>query len=213
MQALYLVGAPCLLTSLTTAVGFLALRVSPIVAISHMAVYSAMGVVVAFALTMTLVPALLSFGSATPRARAARIRARRRGSCDGLEAVAAWNVRNRRARAGRIRGDLAARGSRHRAPARRFELARRLLRTRPAQGRHGPDRRGDGRDEQPRLRVRHGARGRHPRSRGAARDRAPAARSRTPRLPGEEGLFDRRHREGLEPVVPRGRSGLLRDSR
>ncbi len=94
VQTLYLVGAPCLLTSMTTAVGFLALQVSPIVAISHMAVYSAVGVVLAFALTMTLVPALLSFGSPTPRARAAE-----RGGAwltDGLAAVAAWNVRNRR---------------------------------------------------------------------------------------------------------------------
>jgi hypothetical protein len=94
--ALYLVGAPCLLTSMTTAVGFLALQVSPIVAISHMAVYTAVGVALAFALTMTLLPALLSFGRRTPRPRPA-------GSAHGgawltsrLAAVAAWNVRNRR---------------------------------------------------------------------------------------------------------------------
>ena len=96
VQTLYLVGAPCLLTSMTTAVGFLALQVSPIVAISHMAVYSAVGVVIAFALTMTLLPALLSFGSATARARAGPARG---GAwlVDALGAVAAWNVRHRRA--------------------------------------------------------------------------------------------------------------------
>ncbi len=96
VQTLYLVGAPCLLTSMTTAVGFLALQVSPIVAISHMAVYSAVGVVIAFGLTMTLLPALLSFGSATPRARA---KSARGGAwlVDALGAVAAWNVRHRRA--------------------------------------------------------------------------------------------------------------------
>jgi predicted RND superfamily exporter protein len=96
VQTLYLIGAPCLLTSMTTAVGFLALQVSPIVAISHMAVYSAVGVVIAFGLTMTLLPALLSFGSATPRARAGSARG---GAwlVDALGAVAAWNVRHRRA--------------------------------------------------------------------------------------------------------------------
>jgi predicted RND superfamily exporter protein len=97
VQTLYLVGAPCLLTSLTTAVGFLALQVSPIVAISHMAVYSAVGVVLAFALTMTLLPALLSFGPRSPRPAPA---ASDRGGprlLRALASVAAWNVRNRRA--------------------------------------------------------------------------------------------------------------------
>jgi predicted RND superfamily exporter protein len=95
VQTLYLVGAPCLLTSMTTAVGFLALQVSPIVAISHMAVYSAVGVVLAFALTMTLLPALLSFGRRTPRLRAAPARGGQ-WLVRALASVAAWNVRNRR---------------------------------------------------------------------------------------------------------------------
>jgi hypothetical protein len=94
VQSLYLIGAPCLLTSATTAVGFLALQVSPIVAIAHMAVYSAVGVLVAFALTMTLVPALVSFGPRAPRAREAPRGESRLSS--GLTAVAAWNVRHRR---------------------------------------------------------------------------------------------------------------------
>jgi predicted RND superfamily exporter protein len=96
VQTLYLVGAPCLLTSMTTAVGFLALQVSPIVALSHMAVYSAVGVVLAFALTMTLIPALLSFGRRTPRPRAVPERGGQ-WLVRGLSSVAAWNVRHRRA--------------------------------------------------------------------------------------------------------------------
>jgi uncharacterized protein len=97
VQTLYLVGAPCLLTSMTTAVGFLALQVSPIVAISHMAVYSAMGVVIAFALTTTLLPALLSFGRRSPKPRAAGAERGGQWLVRGLTAVAGWNVRHRRA--------------------------------------------------------------------------------------------------------------------
>ncbi len=98
IKTLYLVGAPCLLTSLTTAVGFLALQVSPVLSLSHMAVYSAFGIVVAFALTMTLLPALLSFGPRAPRVRDAGAAARDKGGAGlarMLDALAAWNVRNR----------------------------------------------------------------------------------------------------------------------
>ncbi|HKA14574.1 MAG TPA: MMPL family transporter [Myxococcota bacterium] len=99
VHTMYLLGAPCLLTSLTTAVGFLALQVSPVVAIAHMAVYSAVGVVLAFAFTMTLVPALVSFGPRTPRPRpgARTARAGEQRMHRALAAVAAWNVRHRRA--------------------------------------------------------------------------------------------------------------------
>ena len=48
-RTLYLVGTPCLLTSLTTAAGFAAMSIAPIKAISHFAIYSAVGVVAAFA--------------------------------------------------------------------------------------------------------------------------------------------------------------------
>ncbi len=100
VKTLYLVGAPCLLTSMTTAVGFLALQVSPVLTLSHMAVYSAFGVVAAFGFTMTLLPALLSFGPTTPTPRELARAARAKQSA-GLEraltALAAWNVRNRRA--------------------------------------------------------------------------------------------------------------------
>jgi predicted RND superfamily exporter protein len=112
MHTMYLLGAPCLLTSLTTAAGFLALQVAPVVAIAHMAVYSAVGVVLAFVFTMTLVPALVSFGPRTQVARSElkasedrkggrRAAAAERAEHDrmhrALTAVAAWNVRHRRA--------------------------------------------------------------------------------------------------------------------
>jgi predicted RND superfamily exporter protein len=61
-RTLYLVGTPCLLTSLTTAAGFAAMSIAPIKAISHFAIYSAVGVVAAFALSVTLLFVFLSFG-------------------------------------------------------------------------------------------------------------------------------------------------------
>jgi predicted RND superfamily exporter protein len=62
MQTLYLVGTPCLLTSLTTAAGFAAMGIAPIKAISRFGIYSAFGVMMAFLLTVTLVVCLLAFG-------------------------------------------------------------------------------------------------------------------------------------------------------
>jgi predicted RND superfamily exporter protein len=67
VRTIYLVGTPCLLTSATTAAGFLALSSVPIVAIGHQGVYSAFGVMMAFVLSLTLLMALLSFGPRTPR--------------------------------------------------------------------------------------------------------------------------------------------------
>jgi len=61
-RTLYLVGTPCLLTSLTTAAGFAAMGIAPIKAISRFGIYSAFGVMMAFVLTVTLVVALLSLG-------------------------------------------------------------------------------------------------------------------------------------------------------
>lgn len=60
-QTLYLVGTPCLLTSLTTAAGFLAMSIAPIKTISHMAVYMSIGVLFAFLLSITLLTFFLSF--------------------------------------------------------------------------------------------------------------------------------------------------------
>jgi predicted RND superfamily exporter protein len=67
VQTLYLVGTPCLLTSITTAIGFGAMSFVPIKSIAHMGVYSAFGVMIAFVLSLTLLLSLLSFGRRTPR--------------------------------------------------------------------------------------------------------------------------------------------------
>ena len=62
VRTLYLVGTPCLLTSLTTAAGFMSMSIAPIKAVSHFAVYSAIGVIAAFLLTVTLLFVFLSLG-------------------------------------------------------------------------------------------------------------------------------------------------------
>jgi predicted RND superfamily exporter protein len=67
VSTLYLVGTPCLLTSLTTAVGFLAMSFVPIPSIAHMAVFNAFGVMAAFVLSFTLLMAFLSFGRRLPK--------------------------------------------------------------------------------------------------------------------------------------------------
>ncbi len=61
-RTLYLVGTPCLLTSLTTAAGFGAMSIAPIKAISRFAIYSAAGVLAAFLLSVTLLMVFLTFG-------------------------------------------------------------------------------------------------------------------------------------------------------
>lgn len=61
----YLVGTPCLLTSLTTALGFAAMSFVPIRSVSEMGTYAAFGVLMAFVLSFTLLTALLSFGKRT----------------------------------------------------------------------------------------------------------------------------------------------------
>ncbi|MDP6978944.1 MAG: MMPL family transporter [Myxococcota bacterium] len=71
VKTMYLVGAPCLFTSLTTAIGFASMVVAPIKAISRSGIYSAFGVMAAFFLSFTLLMALLSFGRREPRVRAA----------------------------------------------------------------------------------------------------------------------------------------------
>lgn len=62
-RTLYLVGTPCLLTSLTTAAGFASMAIAPIKTIAHFAVYSAVGVIAAFVLSVTVLVALLGFSS------------------------------------------------------------------------------------------------------------------------------------------------------
>lgn len=60
------VGLPCLLTSLTTAIGFFAFSSAPIKPFLHLAVYLPAGVLYAFVLTMVLVPVFYSFGKERP---------------------------------------------------------------------------------------------------------------------------------------------------
>jgi len=67
VQTLYLVGTPCMLTSVTTAIGFGSMSFVPIKSIAHMGVYSAFGVIFCFFLSLTLLLSLLSFGRRTPR--------------------------------------------------------------------------------------------------------------------------------------------------
>lgn len=78
-QTLYLVGVPCMFTSITTMAGFASMSVSPIKAIKHFAVYSAFGVVGAFLLSVTFLIVFLSFGRKHPRTaltRSDKIRAK-----------------------------------------------------------------------------------------------------------------------------------------
>jgi len=67
VKTIYLVGTPCLFTSVTTAIGFASMSVSPIKSISHQGVYASFGVMASFFLSMTLLMALLSFGRRTPK--------------------------------------------------------------------------------------------------------------------------------------------------
>ena len=62
VKSLALVGIPCLLTSLTTAAGFLSFWGTVIKPIKEMGVYAAIGVVMAFLLSLIIVPAAFSFG-------------------------------------------------------------------------------------------------------------------------------------------------------
>ncbi len=62
VKALALVGTPCLLTSLTTAAGFLSFLGTTIKPIREMGVYAAIGVVVALVISLIIVPIIFSFG-------------------------------------------------------------------------------------------------------------------------------------------------------
>lgn len=65
-QAMTLVGTPCLLAALTTAVGFFAMVFAKLPGVTHFAVYGAIGVMLTFFLSMTVLLCLLSFGSDAP---------------------------------------------------------------------------------------------------------------------------------------------------
>lgn len=60
-STIYLVGVPCLLTSVTTAVGFASMSFVPIKSISEGAVYQSFGVLAAFFFSFTFLMALLAF--------------------------------------------------------------------------------------------------------------------------------------------------------
>ena len=62
VKALALVGIPCLLTSLTTAAGFFSFLGTVIKPMREMGVYAAIGVILAFLLSMVMVSIIFSFG-------------------------------------------------------------------------------------------------------------------------------------------------------
>ncbi|MFO7558679.1 MAG: MMPL family transporter [Desulfobacterales bacterium] len=62
-RTIYLTGLPCLFTSLTTVAGFTSMTISPIKAIKHFSIYSAVGVAGAFILSVTFLVVFLSFGN------------------------------------------------------------------------------------------------------------------------------------------------------
>jgi predicted RND superfamily exporter protein len=66
------VGGAIMLTSLTTAAGFLAYLTTNLKPYRELGVYIALGVVFAFALTVILTPILYSFGKKTPKVRSKR---------------------------------------------------------------------------------------------------------------------------------------------
>ncbi len=69
VKTMYLIGAPCLFTSVTTAIGFASMSVAPIKSIAHQGVYASFGVMAAFFLSFTLLMALLSFGKRNTQKR------------------------------------------------------------------------------------------------------------------------------------------------
>ena len=60
-ETMKLVGTPCLLTSLTTMVGFASMSLTPIRTVSHAGIYMSVGVLAAFLLSILLLTFFLSF--------------------------------------------------------------------------------------------------------------------------------------------------------
>ncbi len=92
-RTFFLVGTPCLLTSLTTAAGFLSLSFSPVKSIAHLAVYSSAGVIAAFLATISILAAFLTFGRPKPPSAARADRAKFFDTV--LSAIAAFVIRFR----------------------------------------------------------------------------------------------------------------------
>lgn len=62
VHTVYLVGTPCLMTSVTTAIGFASMSFVPIKSIAQSGVYDAVGILMAFVMSFTLLMAILSMG-------------------------------------------------------------------------------------------------------------------------------------------------------
>jgi len=99
-ETLAMVGPACLMTSLTTAAGFLALSIAPIKVFSHFAVYAAVGVLAAFVLSVTLLVFFLSLGRRHPKEKnRAKMAVQAKGGkrfARSLLAVARFDIRYRR---------------------------------------------------------------------------------------------------------------------
>jgi len=96
-KALFLVGVPCLFTSLTTMAGFASMSISPIKAIKHFAIYSAVGVGAAFLLSITLLVVFLSFGRRNKRPDTGDGKNRAtRFAAAVLSGVARFNIRHKK---------------------------------------------------------------------------------------------------------------------
>lgn len=88
-QAMVLVGNPCFLAALTTAAGFFAMVFAKLPGVMHFAVYGALGVMLTFLLSITLLLCLLSFGEDDALPASGPGSAAQRGS-NWLESMLAW---------------------------------------------------------------------------------------------------------------------------
>ena len=97
-RTMYLVGPPCLFTSLTTAAGFASMSVAPIRSIANFAIYSAVGVMAAFFLSVTLLLVFMTFGKRhVPDKKREVMRAKGGARFKAfLRGVAGFDVRHRR---------------------------------------------------------------------------------------------------------------------
>lgn len=95
VDTFYLVGTPCLMTSVTTAAGFASMSFVPIKSMAHYGVYGAFGVMMAFFMSVTLLSAMLSFGRDKPKTPRADSGAAKGGAWarSALSGIAAFNVR------------------------------------------------------------------------------------------------------------------------
>ncbi len=210
VETLELVGTPCLLTSVTTAVGFGSMSFSPIKSLAHMGVYSAFGVLAAFVLSLTLLLAFLSFGRTTPKASSADPSGMGQGGrAMGalLGATAEFVIRRRHAIIVAFAGLLLFSIVGIAQIKVGFELAQRFLGSDAAQGRDPRHRRSDGwhGEPHPAVRQRRSGGGEEPRSAGGDRARAGMGERAGA---GAQVVLARRHPRRPQPDVPRGRPRL-----